>query len=261
MKWNFKLTRIAGTDVIIHPTFWLLLGWVALTGLMSGGVAAAFVGVAFVVLLFACVLAHEFGHIFAARLFGVRTPVVTLYPIGGVARLERMPDRPYQELIVALAGPAVNVVIAGFLMLLVGVGATFGAAAGASFLGYLATVNLTLALFNLIPAFPMDGGRVLRAILAMKMRYVDATRIAAKVGRGAAILMGVIGLFNNPMLILIAVFIYFAAGQELRAVESRSSGGAPGQPTSGSPIIDENGEVVDWVDPNRRAARWGFEQR
>ncbi|MGK0200619.1 MAG: Zn-dependent protease, partial [Yoonia sp.] len=183
MNWNWKLTRIAGTDVNIHLTFWLLLGGVALMGLMSGGAVAAFGYVAFVVLLFACVLAHEFGHICAARFFGVRTPVVTLYPIGGVARLERMPERPYQELIVALAGPAVNVVIAGLLMLLVGVGATFGTNSGSSFLGYLATVNLTLALFNLIPAFPMDGGRVLRAILAMKMRYVDATRTAAMVGR------------------------------------------------------------------------------
>jgi stage IV sporulation protein FB len=261
MNWNWKLTRIAGTDVNIHLTFWLLLGGVALMGLMSGGAVAAFGYVAFVVLLFACVLAHEVGHICAARFFGVRTPVVTLYPIGGVARLERMPERPYQELIVALAGPAVNVVIAGLLMLLVGVGATFGTNSGSSFLGYLATVNLTLALFNLIPAFPMDGGRVLRAILAMKMRYVDATRTAAMVGRGAAILMGVIGLFGYPMLTLIAVFIYFAAGQELRAVESRSSGGVPGKPASGSPIIDENGEVVDRVDPNRRTARWGFEQR
>lgn len=273
MKWSYNLIRVAGTDVKIHLTFFLLLGWVGLTSLV-GGVGSAIAGVVFVSLLFGCVLLHEFGHVFAARAFGVRTPDITLYPIGGVARLERMPEKPSQELIVALAGPAVNVVIAGVLFGLVGVGAVLGGLTnlGSSFLVQLAVVNVWLVIFNLIPAFPMDGGRVLRAVLAMNMSHHRATEIAAKVGKFMAVVFGIAGLFISPMLILIAVVVYFGASQELLAsrikeqgkqkwpfgdvfggVRPEPRGPEPSPDSQGaSPVIDDAGNVVGWVDDKRR---------
>ncbi|PYI77684.1 MAG: site-2 protease family protein, partial [Verrucomicrobia bacterium] len=185
----------------------------------SGGPQAAWSGLAFMVLLFVCVLAHEFGHIFTARAFGVATPDVTLLPIGGVARLERIPEKPSEELLVALAGPAVNVVIA--ISLVAFAGAQLDAqhlsaveSSRVSLIDRLAAVNLFLAIFNMIPAFPMDGGRVLRAVLAMRMNYARATQVAASVGQGIAFIFFIIGLWSNPMLLLIAVFIYFGASSE-----------------------------------------------
>lgn len=255
MKWSYKLTRISGTDVNIHLTFLLALAWV---GLEWGAI-----GMLFMVSLFACVLMHEFGHVFAARAFGIRTPDITLYPIGGVARLERMPQSPKQELIVALAGPAVNIVIALFLFGLISAGTALGALgrSSASFLLVLAEVNIALVLFNLIPAFPMDGGRVLRAILAMWMNRSKATDIAAKVGKVFAILFGVYGLFNNPMLIIIAIFVYRSAAQEAAFVRMQERASDPLRGPSGRtsastspmnrgrvPVIDDYGNVVGWVD-------------
>jgi len=275
MNWSYKIARIAGTDVKIHFTFPLLLLFIALSNLCFG-LGAALLGVLFVTLVFGCVLLHEFGHIFAARAFGVRTPDVTLYPIGGVARLERMPERPSQELIVALAGPAVNVVIAGFLtavLVLLGLGVNLTGlggfvAGGLSFLSSLAAVNIWLVVFNLIPAFPMDGGRVLRALLAMRMPFVRATNIAAKVGRFLALAAGIYGLVSfQPMLMLIAAFIYFAAGQEAMMANLRDRGFGPFRTDSARPIganhdfdwgnraasgqtvpvLDEDGRLIGWV--------------
>jgi stage IV sporulation protein FB len=182
--------------------------------------------VLFIVLVFACVLAHEFGHIFAARRYGIRTPEVTLWPIGGVASLERIPDKPREELVVALAGPAVNVAIGLVLVLILG--ATLDAAAmselenpRAGLLARLAAANIFLVVFNLIPAFPMDGGRVLRALIAMRRPHAEATRIAAGIGQGAAFAFALIGLFTNPMLIVIGLFIYLAATAESQHVAFR----------------------------------------
>ena len=158
----------------VHITFLLFLVWIFAADYASGGPDEAWTGLLFMVLLFACVLAHEFGHIFTARAFGVATPDVTLLPIGGVARLERIPEEPREEFLIAIAGPAVNVVIALALVALAGahldVG-TLGSVDNAriSMVDRLAAVNLFLALFNMIPAFPMDGGRVLRAALASRM--------------------------------------------------------------------------------------------
>jgi stage IV sporulation protein FB len=179
------------------------------------------------VLLFGCVLAHEFGHIFTARAFGVATPDVTLLPIGGVARLERIPEEPRQEFLIAVAGPAVNVVIALALVLLAGARLDPGALgsvdnASISMIDRLAIVNLFLAVFNMIPAFPMDGGRVLRALLAIRMGHLRATEVAAAVGQVVAFLLGFIGLFYNPMLIFIAVFVYLAASAEAHTVAMRA---------------------------------------
>jgi stage IV sporulation protein FB len=183
--------------------------------------------------LFLCVLLHEFGHIFTARAFGVSTPDVILLPIGGVARLERIPEQPSQEFLIAIAGPAVNVVIAGLLVLVAGADLQITHLVSlentsTSLVDRLATVNLFLALFNLIPAFPMDGGRVLRALLASKLGYVHATEIAAMIGQWVAFALGFLGLFGNPLLIFIAVFVYLAATSEAHLVAIRAmSRGVP----------------------------------
>jgi stage IV sporulation protein FB len=223
MLWSIPIANIAGTVVRVHVTFLLFLVWIGGAQWRLGGREAAIEGVLFILLLFACVLAHEFGHIFAARRYGIRTPDVTLWPIGGVASLERIPEKPSEELVVALAGPAVNVVIAAVLLLILGT--TFDSAAvtemenpRAGIMARLAAANIFLVVFNLIPAFPMDGGRVLRAVLAMRMRHADATRVAARIGQGAAFLFALAGLFVNPMLIVIGLFIYMAASAEAQHV-------------------------------------------
>lgn len=227
MGGSFKLFSVAGTLVQVHWTFFLLLIWFGAVQWMSVGPEAAFFAIVFILLLFVCVVLHEFGHIFAARRFGIRTPTITLLPIGGVASLERMPEKPSQEVLVALAGPAVNVVIAFVLIALLG--ARLSPAdldlmqnPGANMVARVAMANVALVVFNLIPAFPMDGGRVLRALLAMRMGFVRATRAAAVVGQGFAILLGFLGLLGNPLLILIAVFVYLAATAESQFVEMRS---------------------------------------
>jgi Zn-dependent protease/CBS domain-containing protein len=178
----------------------------------------------FIVLIFACVLAHEFGHIFAARRYGIGTPEVTLWPIGGVASLERIPEKPSEELVVALAGPAVNVVIAAVLLLFLGLSLDGAAMTElenprASLLARVAAANIFLVVFNLIPAFPMDGGRVLRALLAMRPRRGDPGRRAHRPGR--AFLFALAGLFVNPMLIVIGLFVYLAATAEAQHVAFR----------------------------------------
>jgi stage IV sporulation protein FB len=231
--WSLNIGTIAGTQVRMHITFLLFLGWIFFASYAAGGPTAAWSGLAFMVLLFACVLAHEFGHIFTARAFGVATPDVTLYPIGGVARLERIPEQPREEFLIAIAGPLVNVAIAIVLVVIAGAHLRAGDLsavenARVSLVDRLAAVNLFLALFNMIPAFPMDGGRVLRALLATRLGHVRATEIAAVVGQGFAFALGFIGLFSNPILIFIAVFVYLAASSEAHLVALRAmSRGVP----------------------------------
>jgi stage IV sporulation protein FB len=233
MRWSLNIGTIAGTAVRIHITFLLFLGWIFLAELASGGPEEAWTGLAFMVLLFACVLAHEFGHIFTARAFGVATPDVTLLPIGGVARLERIPEEPYQEFLIAIAGPLVNVVIGLALVALAGAHIDFRALAGVenahnTMVDRLAIVNLFLAAFNMLPAFPMDGGRVLRALLATRMGHTRATEVAAMIGQGLAFLLGFVGLFFNPLLIFIAIFVYLAASSEAHMAALRAmSHGVP----------------------------------
>jgi stage IV sporulation protein FB len=235
MSWSLNIGTIAGTAVRVHVTFLLFLGWIFAASWVTGGPEAAWQGLVFLVLLFACVVAHEFGHIFTARAFGVSTPDVTLLPIGGVARLERIPEEPYEEFLVAIAGPLVNVAIAIALVLLAGARVNAGdlytvESPHTSMIDRLAAVNLFLAVFNLIPAFPMDGGRVLRALLATRMGYVRATEIAAFIGQGFAFALGFIGLFFNPLLIFIAIFVYLAASSEAHLVAIRAM--SRGVPTS-----------------------------
>lgn len=233
MFWSISIGSIAGTAVRIHITFLLFLIWIWAASYVTGGAEAAWSGLVFMVLLFLCVLAHEFGHIFAARAFGIPTPDVTLLPIGGVARLERIPEEPGQEFLIAIAGPLVNVAIAFALVIFAGADLSHQKLAAVEsakvpMIDRLASVNLFLAVFNMIPAFPMDGGRVLRALLAIRLDFVRATEVAATVGQWFAFALGFIGLFTNPMLIFIAIFVYLAAASESQMVRLRGmSRGVP----------------------------------
>ena len=223
MAWSFPIGRLFGSEVRIHVTFFLLLLWIGVAHYQQGGAAAAVDGVIFIIAIFACVVAHEFGHALMARRYGIRTPDITLLPIGGLARLERMPEKPGQEIMVALAGPVVNLAIAVVLILFLGAQVDLESLEdldnpALSFLARLAAVNLFIAVFNMIPAFPMDGGRVLRAVLAARMDRLKATQVAATIGQGLAFAFGFLGLMSgNPMLVFIAIFIYLAAGVEAQA--------------------------------------------
>jgi len=242
MKWQWKLARIAGIDVYMHATFLLIIGWMAFSyWTEQGTLQAVLSGVLFILLLFVFVVMHEYGHALTARKFGIKTRDITLYPIGGVARLERMPEKPIEELWVALAGPAVNVVAAivlfGYLLLtrtfepLTSLSISTG-----SLVERLAVVNLWLVGFNLIPAFPMDGGRVLRALLGLKLEYVQATQVAAYVGQAFAFIFGFIGLFSNPFLVFIALFVWMGAAQEANLAQVKHS--VSGIPVSRAMLTD-----------------------
>jgi Zn-dependent protease/CBS domain-containing protein len=217
MSWSLPIFRVAGIQLRIHVTFLLIIGWLAFGYYAEGGSVMALGRVIFVLLLFACVVLHEFGHAFAAKSFGINTPDITLLPIGGVARLERMPEEPVQELIIAVAGPAVNLIIAFCLFLVIGTRGVLNPATvqGGDLVAQLLMINVSLLLFNLLPAFPMDGGRVLRALLATRLSYARATQIAASIGQGCAFVFGFLGLFGpNPFLLFIALFVYIGASQE-----------------------------------------------
>ena len=255
MKWSLKISTFFGIPVYLHLTFLLLLGWIGFREwAREGSLAQALGGMVFLSVIFLCVVLHEFGHALAARRFGIRTRDVILLPIGGVARLERMPDEPRQELWVALAGPAVNVGIAALLGLwlalrgalaeLAGVGVVEG-----SFAARLLAVNLVLVAFNMLPAFPMDGGRVLRALLATRLDPTRATAIAARIGQTFALLFALAGLFVNPFLLLIALFVWFGAGQEAAMQRTRST--ADGTPISQAMLTDF--ETLAPSDPLSRA--------
>jgi Zn-dependent protease/predicted transcriptional regulator len=232
--WSWHLGSLFGIEVRVHGTFLLLLAWVALGHLLHGqNLAAALGGVAYVLAVFGTIVLHELGHALTARRFGIATRDITLLPIGGVARLERMPTKPSEELLVAVAGPLVNVALAVlFLAMLVATGAT-GALGrpdmeNGSFLAKMMWTNVGLAAFNLIPAFPMDGGRVLRALVALRAGYLRATDIAAVVGRTLALLFGLVGLLSNPFLVFIAVFVWAGADEEARMAHVHASlGGVP----------------------------------
>ncbi len=229
MPWSWKLIRIAGIDVYVHATFFMVIAWIALIHWNeSHSLAAVIDGVGFILALFACVVLHELGHALTAARYGIRTRDITLLPIGGVARLERMPDVPIQELWVALAGPAVNVAIAVVLLAVLHASGAWEAVEGigvatGAFAERVMVANVVLAAFNLLPAFPMDGGRALRAVLATRMEYTRATQRAAMVGQGMAILFGFLGLQGNPLLIFIALFVWIGAAQEASVVQMKSA--------------------------------------
>ena len=234
MGWSLKLGEFAGIRVQVHFTFAFFMAWIVLSGLIEGkSRQVVLANAAFMLGLFGCVLLHELGHALTAKRYGIRTKDITLLPIGGVARLERMPDDPRQELWVALAGPAVNVAIAAALWVwlevtrggpnLAGIDLTSG-----TFLERILLVNISLVVFNMLPAFPMDGGRVVRALLATRMEYTRATQIAANLGQSMALLFGLVGFLFNPMLMFVALFVWIGAAQEASMVQMKSAlGGIP----------------------------------
>jgi Zn-dependent protease/predicted transcriptional regulator len=253
MRWSFKVGTIAGIRVDLHVTFIIFVGWVAISrGLLTGDPSHAISAVALLLLIFTCVLLHELGHALAARRYGIQTRDITLLPIGGIARLERMPDKPQQEIVVALAGPAVNVVIATALYLLSnGVDRPMAETAmRGGIVESLFLVNVVMVIFNMVPAFPMDGGRVLRALLALRVSYARATQIASLIGQGIALLFGLLGLFtNNVALMFIALFVFLAASEERAIVQTRAS--LTGLPVRAAMVTDFH--ALDVRDPLQRA--------
>ena len=226
-RWRWRIGRLFGITIYIHATFLLLLLWVGLANLPLG-VRAALGGVGLILAVFATVVLHELSHALTARRFGVRTREIVLLPIGGVSSLERMPEKPIQELLITLAGPSTNLAIAlvlfGLIRLLGGpVALSSLQVTGGPFLTKFMWINVSLAVFNLLPAFPMDGGRILRATLALRMSYARATEVAAHLGQAMALLFGLLGLFSNPLLVLIAVFIWMGAQQESSLVQMRAA--------------------------------------
>ena len=230
-KGSLRLIRIAGIDVFIHWTFLILIAWVIFSGLRIGqDWERILFSLLFILLLFVCVTMHEYGHAIVARQYGVKTMDITLLPIGGIARMDKFPDNPKQELKIAIAGPLVNFVIAVILFFFY-----YFLDAPDSFDNLmdlkpsltsltlnLIIANIAIGVFNLIPAFPMDGGRILRAFLAMRTSRVNATKKAASVGQIIAMVFGITGVFFNPFLIIIAVFVFLGAQFEASSVESIS---------------------------------------
>ena len=255
MKWSFKIAEFRGIGVFVHATFLILIGFVVLSHWAVGpDIAKTLEGIAFVLALFTCVVLHEFGHALTAARFGIRTRDITLLPIGGVARLERMPEEPLQELWVALAGPAVNVAIAAAIFVALQIfGAEIGpverlSVTGGSIFERLMFVNMGLAAFNLLPAFPMDGGRVLRAALATRLDYTRATQIAASAGQAMALLFGLVGFFTNPFLMFIALFVWIGAAQEASLVVMRAA-------LAGIPVVRAMETVFSVLAPGDLLAR------
>ncbi len=227
MKGALKIGTVRGIGVFIHWTFFLLLGWVAYSEFAeSSSVESVGNELLMVLLVFTCVLLHEFGHALMAQRYQVRTRDITLLPLGGVARLERMPEKPVQELLVALAGPLVNLIIIVLLLPFILFGKGWPMAVDLEFvetnglLVNLMMVNISLLVFNLLPAFPMDGGRVLRSVLAMKLKRELATRIAAYIGMAIAVVFVIVGFYVNPILALIGLFVFFGAGSELKTMKA-----------------------------------------
>jgi Zn-dependent protease/predicted transcriptional regulator len=253
MKSSWKIGTLFGVTIRIHATFPLLLLWVATIDFASGGDARKIaIGLAFTLAIFGMVVLHELGHALVARKFGVRTRDITLLPIGGVARMERIPRRPAHELWISLAGPAVNAVLAVILFSVLAVQRTPEQddvrLMEMGFVARLAWANVALALFNLLPAFPMDGGRVLRAILALQVDPLRATDIAVVIGKIFAVLMGIVGVATNPLLVMIAVFVWFGAEQETSATRLRTA-------LEGVPVEDVMMTEFHVISPNDELQR------
>jgi len=232
--WTWNLGHIAGIAIRVHLTLLLLVAWIVLAYALEGaGARASLLGIALVLSVFAIIVVHELGHALVARRFGIRTRDIMLLPIGGIASLERMPERPRQELAVALVGPVINFVLAGVFALVPG-----------TFANRLAWINLGLGAFNLLPAFPMDGGRALRALLAMRLAPARATDIAAACGKILAIAIGLFGFLYSPMLVLIAVVVWMGASQERALVHLKSA-------LSGVPVSAAMLRRVETVTPDQ----------
>jgi Zn-dependent protease len=254
---SWKLGSLFGIGIYVHATFLLLPALVFLANVGTGQIGMALYAVMMIPAVFSCVVLHELGHALTARRYGIETRDITLYPIGGVARLERLPRRPMEEFWIAVAGPAVNVAIAAlvgaFLWLASGWNLSFFAQnISDTVLGHLFIINVGLALFNMLPAFPMDGGRVLRALLATHLGQFRATTIAVQIGVAMAVLFAIAGLFSGLTLTLVGVFVFFAGQQELAAARYRHAY----QSREPLDVLPAHEDVYDWPTPP--ASRAGF---
>lgn len=230
MRGSWKIGTFAGIGVYIHPTFLILIFWILFVYWTIGhNLETVVSGLLFTLALFVCVVLHEFGHALTARRYGIGTREITLLPIGGVSSLERIPEEPGQEFRVAAMGPVVSIAIAAVLFLLLRLaGQPFrwdqiNSWTSVSFVQRLVLANIVLAVFNLLPAFPMDGGRIFRALLARYVGPVKATRAATRVGHAVAILFGLVGLYSNPFLLFIAFFVWIGASQESAMVQMKAA--------------------------------------
>jgi Zn-dependent protease/predicted transcriptional regulator len=248
--WTWNIGRIAGIPIRMHLTMLVLLAWIAVMYMVQGATfGATGLGLLLVATIFIIIVVHELGHALVARRFGIATHDIMLLPIGGIASLERMPDKPQQELAVAIVGPAINLVLAGLIYLgIVVTGGSTSVTEAATIGGALATqlmwINIGLAVFNMLPAFPMDGGRVLRALLSMRLGHERATDIAARLGKLAAVALAILGLFYNPLLLLIAVVVWSGATQERALVQLKSA-------ISGVPVSAAMLRRVESVTPEQ----------
>ncbi|MBL7860447.1 MAG: site-2 protease family protein [Cyclobacteriaceae bacterium] len=229
MKYKLFIGKISGIKIFVHWTFALLIAYVVYNDIKAGlGTTEILWSVAFIFALFGCVTLHELGHSLTAQRYHIKTRDITLLPIGGVASLEAIPEKPKEELLITLAGPLVNVAIALILLPFVHWPDTTEALQelsnvnGNNFIMSLLSVNVTLAVFNMIPAFPMDGGRILRALLAYKLDRVKATRIAAGIGQAVAVVFVILGFYGNPFLVFIGIFIFLGAQGEARYAAGRA---------------------------------------
>jgi Zn-dependent protease len=267
MTWAWRIARVSGIDIKVHVTFPLILVLAGWQGGARHGVGGAVFGVSLALALFLCVTLHELGHSVAAQHFGIPVRQIVLLPLGGVAMISRNPDKPVQELLIAVAGPLVSMGIVGVLLPLAGaalmatgfdgrglVEGLIGSPSPTSFVVWLLAANVTIVLFNLIPAFPLDGGRVLRALLAMWMDFPRATRIASKVGEVFAVVFGLFGvLTGNFVLVLVAVFVFFGASQENVEAQARTAlatlrvGDAYNKYVLTLSAGDRLGRVVDYI--------------
>jgi len=229
MKWSLKIGQVRGIGIFVHASFLIL---VAIVGIyfyaQTKDLFSVLDGIVYIIILFAIVVIHELSHALTAKKFGVQTKDIILLPIGGVSRMERIPDKPWQELLVAVAGPMVNILFAvliyvGFFVFKVSINWNDVEELNNHFFVRLFIINVMLAVFNLLPAFPMDGGRILRAALALRMEYVRATQIAATVGQIFAVVFGIVGLLYNPILVFIAIFVWFGAAQEATLSKFKSA--------------------------------------
>lgn len=234
MKWSLFVGKIGGTKLYIHWTFVILLVWIFISNFRAGkDVQQGLWGVGFILILFACVLLHELGHAMAAKIYKIKTPKITLLPIGGVAQIEKMPEKPGQEFVVAIMGPLVNVVIGALVFLYLQISENFPTLneikemqlidSGHELLFNLFIANIILFIFNLVPAFPMDGGRILRSLLLFSTNRKTATNIAARIGQIIAVVFVILGLMYNPWLVFIALFIFLGAGTEAAYESARAS--------------------------------------
>jgi Zn-dependent protease/predicted transcriptional regulator len=240
MSWSFRIGRLFGIDVFVHATFLLLPLWLGVSEYnRTKDWTTAMLSALFVLPVFAIIVMHEYGHALTARLFGVKTRDIILLPIGGMARLESIPQKPWQELLIAIAGPAVNVVLAVLCLVAIVASGIWTAVQtpdledrrdavqaffNSSWAVKLFVVNVSLVIFNMIPAFPMDGGRVLRSVLAMMLDYVRATWIAARIGQGVAVLLGILGIYlPDYFLVFLALMVFMGAAQEAKMVSVRAA--------------------------------------